>query len=584
MTAANLDSSRSRALGERLLALLLDPRRSAALSREERDRARLLSILLLIFTFGMIAAAILPTFGTLYRAFAGGVVVHNVLAYILNRLGFVAPATVTTVLMVFASAFMQMFSRAQFTLAYVNELFLILNAGILFAFLLLPLRLFAVLSAAMILIASQIWRITPLVQERQIRVEVITAVVVLLMTLIAGYGRARQRAQIAAQQAALAASERRYRDLLDATSEGVVIHRDGVIVDINPAFTRLSGYTPDELIGTHIRNLYAPEYRERIPDYQKTTEPYQTEGILRDGSRRWFEIQGHLSEYGGERVRVAAVRDITEQKAQAERRALLEREQTRLRLLRQFIDNLSHDLRTPLSVIRVNTYLIRKLVADPAPIEPKLAVIEEQVDHLQAVLTDLLDMSRLDREDDARYQMADLAPGAVILPVVETLRPCLEARRHALTLDLPADLPHIHGDKNELQRLLRHLLENAIDYTPDGGAIGVRAAVTRLNSDGPQPPRCHLAISVQDNGIGIEPDAQPHVFDAFYRADSARSIDTGGAGIGLTIARRIALAHGGTLTVESAVGRGSTFTLHLPLPDEDDAVRSVADQPVNREG
>ncbi|MCS7072650.1 MAG: PAS domain-containing sensor histidine kinase, partial [Anaerolinea sp.] len=388
------------------------------------------------------------------------------------------------------------------------------------------------------------------------------------------------------QQAALAASERRYRELLDATSEGVIIHKNGVIIDLNPAFARLSGYTPNDLIGTHIRGLYAPEYRERIPAYLSTNEPYQTEGILRDGTRRWFEVQGHDVEYSGERVRVTTVRDITEQKALADRRAVLEREHERMRLLREFIDNLSHDLRTPLSVIRVNAYLIRKLFADPAAVVRKLETIEEQVDHLQSILTDLFDMARLEQEDSAHYPMTDLDPASFILPVVEALRPRLEAQRHTLTLDLPADLPHIHGDRDQLHRLLSHLLENAIAYTPAGGAISVRARMMPSDAGGLHVSGRHLAISVQDNGIGVDPEALPHVFDAFYRADSARNIETGGAGIGLTIARRIALAHGGTITVESAVGQGSTFTLHLPLPRPEiqSETRSLADRPGNGEG
>lgn len=552
-------------LRDRLRTLFLEPSNRAPISPELRSQARLLSALLIVSTLGMIAASFAPTIGPLYRAFSAGVIVHNLLAYALNRFGFTYAPLVTTILSVFASSFMLLFSRAEFSVVHVDQTFMILNAGILFAFLLLPLGTFAVTSGAIVLAASQMWRVIPAIDPARINVVVLTTLAVLAMTLFASYLRRQHRRKLDAQRGALEASERRYRELLNATSEGIIIHKNGVIIDVNPAFTRFTGYALEELIGSHISRLYAPEYRERIPAYLKTNEPYQTEGLLRDGTRCWLEVRGHDFEYAGERVRAATIRDISQQREYEERRIKLEREQERVRLLREFIGNLSHDLRTPLSVIKTNAYLIRKLSADPAAVGRKLEAIEAQVDHLHAVFTDLLDMARLDRADTTQYHFEALDPPAIILPVVKALRSTLDLHGHTLTLDLPADLPRIWGDGRELPRVLRHLIDNAIAYTPRNGTIRVFARVTPASASATRP---ELTISVQDNGIGIDPAALPHLFDAFYRVDNARSIETGGTGVGLSIANRIAMAHGGSITVNSVVGQGSTFCLHLPLAEE----------------
>src|SRR5262249_53044232 len=125
-----------------------------------------------------------------------------------------------------------------------------------------------------------------------------------------------------------------------------------------------------------------------------------------------------------------------------------------------------------------------------------------------------------------------------------------------LRVDLLENAPAtVVGDAARLRRLFRSLLANAVKYTDAGGTIGIRSA---LGADA-------VRVSIRDSGIGIPPESLPHVFERFYRADPARSRDTGGSGLGLSLAQWIAEAHGGSIAVESAVGRGSTFTVTLPL-------------------
>ena len=118
----------------------------------------------------------------------------------------------------------------------------------------------------------------------------------------------------------------------------------------------------------------------------------------------------------------------------------------------------------------------------------------------------------------------------------------------------------MNGDRSKLEQIVYNLTENALKYTPDGGQITVTLQA-----------RGHNAIlSVQDNGVGIPEEDQAHIFERFYRVDKARSRDTGGTGLGLSIVRQLVTMHGGTITVQSKPGQGSTFTVQLPLDDEED--------------
>ena len=118
----------------------------------------------------------------------------------------------------------------------------------------------------------------------------------------------------------------------------------------------------------------------------------------------------------------------------------------------------------------------------------------------------------------------------------------------------------MNGDRSKLEQIVYNLTENALKYTPDGGQITVTLQA-----------RGHNAIlSVQDNGVGIPEEDQAHIFERFYRVDKARSRDTGGTGLGLSIVRQLVTMHGGTITVQSKPGQGSTFTVQLPLDEEED--------------
>jgi PAS domain S-box-containing protein len=360
-------------------------------------------------------------------------------------------------------------------------------------------------------------------------------------------------------------SDTRYRTLFAATMDGIVVHQNGVVVDCNHAFAELVGYPQDEIIGKQALEFYAPEERERAVRWMTSTEPYQTQGVRKDGTRFWASIQGQPIQINGRTMRIATVTDITQRKEAEKQQVRLAVEQEKVVVLQRFISNLSHDLRTPLSTLNTGLYLIRKVKDDPDRLDAHISRVQEQVAHLESMIDDMLVMSTLDRRATGEYKFAWRDVNLVVGRAVEEEMSQALRKRQALTFEGKDGLPEALLDASEFKRLMKHLIQNAINFTPDGGQIAVWTARDEEE----------IVVSVRDTGIGISPQDRARIFDYFYRADEARSPDTGGTGLGLTIAQRICDAHNGRIEVESAPGEGSTFRVRLPV------TRRVAPYPVS---
>lgn len=218
---------------------------------------------------------------------------------------------------------------------------------------------------------------------------------------------------------------------------------------------------------------------------------------------------------------------------------------------RELIGNVAHELRTPLSTIKgYMEGLIDGIV--PADVRT-FALIHEEADRLSRLVQDLQELSRLEEVGVSLYIRPTLI-SSIIAGVLQKMRPQFEAKNVDLSALIPDDLPLALADQDRIQEVLLNLLDNALHYTPSGGAVCIEAA----QADG------QVQIAVADNGVGIAPEHLPHIFTRFYRVDKSRSRAAGGAGIGLTIARRLTEAHEGTISVESTPGRGSRFTVTLP--------------------
>ncbi len=284
------------------------------------------------------------------------------------------------------------------------------------------------------------------------------------------------------------------------------------------------------------------------------------------GERRIFESRfmdrdlltsvAPIQDENGQVIRgLVLVQDVTERK-KMERDALqsaLEHETAAL--LAGFIRDTSHDLRTPLSVIVTNTYLLRRTATEQGQIE-RLNLIDRQVKRLERLINELHLMSSLDatESNDLNRQPIDLHQ--LILSVAKTNNNPLIEKNQTLHLHLePHSTPILNADESQLVLVIMNLIENAHLYSAEGMSIEVR---TRIKPD------CFI-MQVIDQGEGIEARHLPYIFDRFYKVDAARSTNRGGAGLGLAIVRRIVSLHGGSVHVQSVPGQGSTFTVELPL-------------------
>ena len=240
------------------------------------------------------------------------------------------------------------------------------------------------------------------------------------------------------------------------------------------------------------------------------------------------------------------------------------------RLKSEFVSTVSHELRTPLTTIKALTRLLMREGLDESKRREYIETISVECDRQIDFVLNLLDLSRIEggvlRVTHERVDVRE-----VISSVVKSETRSAEKRSHDLRLDPDIDVPAVCADPKELRRVLSNIVENAIKYTPDGG----RVVLSAHQQDG------QVAISVTDNGRGIPAEDMPILFDKFHRgrpaphseamrdattdAELLEDADVSGVGLGLYLARNVMEQMGGRITVESQVGQGSTFKLHLPV-------------------
>ena len=228
---------------------------------------------------------------------------------------------------------------------------------------------------------------------------------------------------------------------------------------------------------------------------------------------------------------------------------------------RDFIANVSHELRTPLASIKSVIETLESGALDDKEVAREfLSRADEEVDRLAQLVEELLELSRLE-SGQAPLAREPVAMSLVLAQAVERLRPQAEKRGLSLTLDVASDLPAVIGDGERLERLAVNLIHNALKFTAAGGSVRVSAGLVD-NA---------VTVKVSDTGVGIDPKDLPRVFERFYKADQARNQagarpgGTGGTGLGLAVAKHTVEAHGGTVGVESELGRGSTFSFSIPI-------------------
>ncbi len=223
-------------------------------------------------------------------------------------------------------------------------------------------------------------------------------------------------------------------------------------------------------------------------------------------------------------------------------------------LRRNLVADVAHELRTPLSNIQGYLEAIRDRVMKPNA--ATIRSLNEEVALLSRLVNELQDLSLAEAgELKLVYQAEDITK--LVKQAVTPLQPQLTAKELSLSLDLPDNLPPVNIDLQQVNQVLHNLLENAVAYTHKGGTINVVAA---KQGD-------WVEVSVSDTGEGIPAEDLPNIFERFYRVDKSRARVTGGSGLGLTIAKRLVEAHGGTIKVQSKLGKGSRFSFTIPVAE-----------------
>lgn len=220
----------------------------------------------------------------------------------------------------------------------------------------------------------------------------------------------------------------------------------------------------------------------------------------------------------------------------------------------QFVSNASHELKTPLSTMKI---LLENIIYQPemdSGLRTEfLTDINREINRLNLIISDLLTLVSMDsktmRLNRDTFRFAD-----VVTDVVHRLSIVAEKRRQEIKLQI-SDPCEMYADTAKLTQVVYNIMDNAIKYTPEGGLIRVR--LVRSGRD--------AILRISDNGPGIPKEDQPHIFDRFYRVDKSRGRDSGGTGLGLSIVNQLVLMHGGSVSVQSEEGQGSTFTVELPI-------------------
>jgi len=340
---------------------------------------------------------------------------------------------------------------------------------------------------------------------------------------------------------ALQEEQARLSGLLERMTDGVLItDREGRVRLINPAAARMLGVSPQEALG---RSFVQVAWDHRLVGLWEESRERGEEGVglIEMGPRRPAVFHAVVTPLEGEEGTVMVLlQDLTR---------VRELETVR----RDFVANVSHELRTPLATLKALVETLREgALEDPQAAHRFLERMEEEVDRLDRLVGELLELARIE-SGRAPLEMARVAVTDIVGPPVEDLRPLAERAGLSLEVHLAPDLPPVLADVDGMRRVVANLVHNAVQFTPSGG-VTVRAE--RVGDE--------VVISVRDTGAGIAPEDLPRIFERFYKPRGSRS---GGAGLGLAIAKHIVLAHGGRIWAESTEGQGSTFYVALPVEE-----------------
>lgn len=331
-------------------------------------------------------------------------------------------------------------------------------------------------------------------------------------------------------------------------SDGVLaVDAGGRLLTVNRAAARMFDLRRSQVRGRTIHEVIRNETLRRfILESLRTEQELEDEIMLGELDPRYIQVHG---------------RPLRDENAVSMGAVVVLNDVTRLRRLekarRDFVANVSHELRTPVTSIIGYVETLAEAKEDPADFERFIGVVRSQSDRLAAIIEDLLSLARIERDAETRgIERYETTVREIVDSAVASVEQIAETRRIRIELDVPGGIRALLNPPLVEQALV-NLLSNAIKYSEAGTTV-------RVNVDRTET---HVHIRVADEGVGIEQIHLPRLFERFYRVDKGRSRKEGGTGLGLAIVKHIALAHGGRVGVESTPGKGSVFSIYLPVSE-----------------
>jgi two-component system phosphate regulon sensor histidine kinase PhoR len=347
----------------------------------------------------------------------------------------------------------------------------------------------------------------------------------------------------------------RTRAILDSAGEGIIFtDSEGVILYANPAMSNQTGYNHSELVG-HTPDIL----NSGLTPSKLFEELWQT---IRSGQRWRGEVTNRRKD-GSLYTASITITPLYDQQHELKGFVSIQSDITQLkeldRLKSEFVTNVSHELRTPLTNIRTFVTLLK--MGKPEKLDHYRQVLERETDRLTRLIQDLLDLSRI----ETNMIKTNLHPEDITTlldDLVQSFTFKAQEKQIELNNNWPDSLPLVLMDKDQITQVLTNLLGNALAYTPAHGRIILHAAVRGYHGQE------MMAVMVQDTGMGLDEEDKRRLFERFYRGHAATESRAPGTGLGLAISKEIMTRHQGEIEVESEVGRGTTFTIWLPVNPE----------------